>query len=123
MHIVGNIESTIWSRGEACRSERRLPRLFHSTSEPIGKHDKVARCFAILERLEHHIVPALRLGRSIPRTMEGYECATWIGRRKSVAFVDQEIIGRPVSGESRDGVDFVSADTDLLTTVATVFWR
>jgi hypothetical protein len=49
MHVVGNIESAIRSNGEAGRPECRLARLFHGTSEAIGKYDKVACRFAILE--------------------------------------------------------------------------
>jgi hypothetical protein len=76
--IIGNVKRAVGSHGETCRPECRLPGLFHRAGESIGEDDEVSRGLSVLERLERDVVAGLRLGRAIPRAMEGHEGATLV---------------------------------------------
>src|SRR4029079_6253718 len=66
---------------------------------------------------------ALRQRRAIPRSVEGDEGAAAIARRKLVAEIDRERIGRPVTREIRDRSSPLRAEPDGLPAIAAIFRR
>src|SRR5690349_518401 len=81
----------------------RLARLLVSACKSVRKDDEFARKLAVLERLEHDVVAALREGRAVPRSVKSDERAVAIGSRKLLGAVEHEIVRRPMRGEGGDG--------------------
>ena len=68
-------------------SVRRL----HGPREAVREYFARARCAVAGKRLKNYVVAALRIGRSIPRTVEGNEHATavaaWLDAHRKIAWV------------------------------------
>src|SRR5580698_7069847 len=65
-NVVRNVKRTVGSDCEPRRAVRSSLRSFYRPSETVGEDLAVAGGAIALERLKHYVVPALRIGRSIP---------------------------------------------------------
>src|SRR5882757_8718992 len=101
---------------------RGLTRLFYCAGEAVSKDHVRSGSFAVGERLEHHVVAALRERRAVPRPMEGDECAPLVGRRELLSIINQEVIGRPMPREDRYRGSLVGTQPDRLAAVPAILW-
>src|ERR1700733_9614210 len=65
-YVVGNIERSIRAHGKAGRTMRGAGGILVWAGETVGKNLTSARCAFTLERLENHVIAALRVRRAIP---------------------------------------------------------
>src|SRR5215469_4481632 len=75
------------------------------------------------QRLEDHVVAALRIGRTVPGAVEGNEAAVVVARREARAGVERQVVRCPMSWKRRDGGELLRAHADRLTTVTAVLGR
>src|SRR5689334_5915519 len=99
----------------------RLAGLFDRSGETVCEDHKRPGGLAVCHRLEHHIIAALRFRRPVPGSMERDEGAAFVGGRELIALIDEHVVGRPMRRERRYRRDLLRADTDRLSTIATVF--
>ena len=97
-----------------------LTRFLDRSGETIREDDERRRGLAVRQRLEHHVVPALRERRAVPRPVKRDERAAAVGGRELLSVVDGEVVGRPMAGEHRDRRSLVGARPDRVPAVAAV---
>src|ERR1700733_14797867 len=68
----------------------------------LGEHHAPLRGAPRRERLEHDVVTALRIGRAVPRSVEGDEGPVAVALGETSARVDHHIIRCPVGRKARD---------------------
>src|ERR1700704_4488489 len=90
--VIGDIERTVRPDRETRWAMRGLPRVLVRARETVCEHDVFAGRLAVLQRLEHDVVAALRRWRAIPRAMERDECAALIAVRKRAALINRKIV-------------------------------
>src|SRR6267378_2192039 len=123
VRIVRDVERAVASDGESCRAMRGAARLLHGAGKAVGEDLVLPRGLAAGERLEHHVVAALREWRSIPRAVECDESTSAVALRELAAVVEREVIRGPVAGEDRDRVSLLRTDPDGLSAIAPVLGR
>src|SRR5207245_2284152 len=123
VRIVRDVECAVGSDGDSCGPVRGPTRLLHGAGKAIGEDLVLPGGLALRERLEHHVVAALREWRSIPRAVECDERTSAIALRELIAVVEREVIGRPVAGEDRDRASLLRTDPDGLSAIAPVLGR
>src|SRR5215472_12867828 len=101
----------------------RATRLHARSGKTVGEDLAPRRPSIGGERLEDHVVAALRIGRTVPGAVEGNEAAVLVVRREARAGVEREVVRCPVSRKRRDGGELVCAHADRLTTVTAVLGR
>ena len=89
----------------------------------IGEYNVVTGNLAVEQRLENDVVAALWPRRAVPRAMESDEGAALVSLRELRAFVDFEIVRRPVGGKRRDRRLEFLAVADLLAAITAILWR
>jgi hypothetical protein len=77
--------------------------------------------FAVDQRLEHHIVAALRFRRPVPGPVKRNEGTIFVGGRKLTALIDQHGVGRPMRRERCYWRLLLRADAHGLSAIATIF--
>src|SRR5271170_4113717 len=122
-HIVGNVQRAVGSDGHAAGAMRGSVRRLHPAGKTIGEYFAGAAGTLALERLVHHVVAALRIGRAIPGAMKGDEQAALVALGKLLRAVVHHSIGRPMRWERRNRRGLLGAHADLLAAVAAVFRR
>src|SRR5262245_7876892 len=53
--------------------------------------------------------------------MESDECTTLVGSRELTSVIKQQVVGRPMSGEGRDGCTLIGTQPNRFAAIATVF--
>src|ERR1700722_14888268 len=95
----------------------------HRSGKPVRKYLAATGGMIARQGLEHHVVAALGVGRSIPRAVEGDEHAVTIVARKLLLVVQRHPVGCPMRRKRRDWRDPGCARPDLLASVTTVLGR
>src|SRR6266851_5559051 len=99
---------------------RGLVRCFHRPCKSVSKYLALTRGVIALQCLINHVVAALRIGRSIPRSMEGDEHAVVVPSRELLAVVPHHPIRRPMRWKRCNRSALGRARTKLLAPVAAV---
>src|ERR1700735_2496093 len=84
---MGNIERTDGSDRHARGTMQGLAGRLHGAGKSVRKYLAATGRLIARERLEHHVVAALGIGRSIPRAVEGDEHAVAIVARERLFFL------------------------------------
>nr|GFD56484.1 hypothetical protein [Tanacetum cinerariifolium] len=90
-----DVERAVGALGEATGAVVGAARsgFLSRAREVIGKNLPLAAGLAIREGLERHHVAGLRLGRTVPGTVEGDESAVAVLGREHGAGVEQQAVG------------------------------
>src|SRR5437660_11302376 len=100
---------------------RGLTWFLHRAGEAVSEDLVAAGGPAAGEGLKHHVVAALRKRRAVPRSVECDERTLVVAVRELMAVVEDEVVGRPVRGEDREGAAPLRTRPDGLPAVAAVF--
>lgn len=64
--ILGNVKRPVRSARQAGRTVCGAVRSLHRSRETVGENLAISRCTAAKEWLKNDVIPALRVGRSVP---------------------------------------------------------
>ena len=119
-NIIGNVERPFWSDCQARWTMRRLVGGLHGPGKSVGKYLALTGCVIARQSLKHHVITALRIGRPIPRSVEGDKHAVAIMSGELQLVIQRHRVRRPVCGKRRNRSDVARAGANLLAPVATV---
>src|SRR5207253_4784526 len=120
VHVVRDVQRAVRPDRDSRRPVRSLTRFLHRAGEAVSEDLVVAGGLAAGEGLKHHVVAALRERRPVPRSVECDERTLAIAGRELTAVIENEVVGRPVRGEDREGAALLRTRPDGLPAVAAV---
>src|ERR1700690_2853118 len=120
---VGNVERAIGSDCEARRTMFGALGSSYSARKTVREDFAVAGRMIACQRLKDDVVAALRVGRPVPRTVEGDEYAITIAGWKLVLVVMHKRIRRPMGRKRRYRRELVRARANRLAAITTIFRR
>src|SRR5690242_7535712 len=122
-YVVGNIKRAVRPDGHARRTMGSFVRRLHRSRESVGKYLALTGCMVAGERLKDDVVTALRIGRTIPRTVEGNKHAAAVSGGELLLVIKRHSVRPPMSGKCRHRRNLVRACANLLAAIPTVSRR